>query len=97
MDGLQHSSLAQASLCTAMATRAYFVNGTLPKPGTVCDVQVGLFAGTDGWDEVIEYFATGGRATAARSVSSVDRGSRAARRLVGMGPLGPLGRVGINV
>lgn len=39
----QHCSLAGASLCTIKAIRAYFQNGTLPKAGTVCEVQSGIF------------------------------------------------------
>ncbi|KAK3304150.1 TAP-like protein-domain-containing protein [Chaetomium strumarium] len=66
-DGYGHSSLAQASLCTALATRAYFVNGTLPEPGTICDVHVPLFAGTSGFDEILEYFEGGGNVTAKRN------------------------------
>lgn len=84
---MQHSSLAQASVCTALATRAYFVNGTLPEPGTVCKVDVSLFAGTDGWDGVIEHFAAAGESKAKRSIA---RGWEKARRLAGIGPLKPL-------
>jgi hypothetical protein len=84
---MQHSSIAQASLCTATATRAYFVNGTLPQPGTECRVDVSLFAGTDGWDEVMGHFAEpGSGGPAARGVA---RGRPPATRLVGMGPLKP--------
>ncbi|KAK4238918.1 proteinase [Achaetomium macrosporum] len=82
-DGYGHSSLAQASLCTAMAIRAYFVNGTLPEPGTVCDVHVPLFAGTDGFDEILKHFENGGNATAKRD--STDR-SGLARRLLAPKP-----------
>jgi hypothetical protein len=70
---LQHSSLAQASLCTTKVTRAYFVNGTLPKPGTVCKVDVGLFAGTSGYDEVFQYFGTGSNTSASKRGLTVPR------------------------
>ncbi|KXX79857.1 Carboxylesterase A [Madurella mycetomatis] len=43
-NGYGHSSLEQGSICTAMATQAYFVNGTLPEPGTVCEPDVPIFA-----------------------------------------------------
>ncbi len=91
---LQHSSLAQGSLCTARATRAYFVNGTLPEPGTECRVDVDRFAGNDGWDEVMSHFNTGNAtATATRSVAHrVARRWEAGRHLVGMGPLESLVR-----
>ena len=55
----QHSSLAQGSLCTTKSIRAYFVNGTLPQPGTVCDVDVPLFAGTAGWNEILQRLDNG--------------------------------------
>ena len=88
---LQHSSLAQGSLCTAMATRAYFVNGTLPEPGTECRVDVDRFAGNDGWDEVMSHFEKGNTTAATRSVAHrVARRWESGRNLVGMGPLGPL-------
>lgn len=85
--GVQHSSLGQASLCTALTTRAYFVNGTLPEPGTVCEVDVSLFAGTDGWDEVMKQFGAGEEGNAKRSIT--DRWG-SAKRLVGMEPLRPV-------
>lgn len=40
---MQHCSLAAPSLCTAKAIRAYFRNGTLPEPGTMCDIQSQIF------------------------------------------------------
>lgn len=44
MLSMQHASIAQPSLCTALAIRDYFVNGTLPEPGTVCEPDVMLFS-----------------------------------------------------
>jgi hypothetical protein len=41
---VKHSSLAQPSLCTAKVIRAYFTNGILPEPGTVCQPDVKLFS-----------------------------------------------------
>ncbi|KAL8959521.1 MAG: hypothetical protein Q9193_003635, partial [Seirophora villosa] len=41
--GYGHTSPAQSSLCTFRAIRAYFVNGTLPIPGTKCEPLFGLF------------------------------------------------------
>lgn len=43
-DGYGHCSTAQPSLCTAKAIHAYFVNGTLPAPGTVCQPSIQLFS-----------------------------------------------------
>ncbi|KAK7047826.1 hypothetical protein VNI00_006154 [Paramarasmius palmivorus] len=37
-DSAGHSSLAAPSVCTTNAVRTYFINGTLPEPGTVCPV-----------------------------------------------------------
>ncbi|KAI1175420.1 TAP-like protein-domain-containing protein [Nemania sp. FL0916] len=34
--GVGHASIAQPSLCTARAIQAFFTNGTLPEPNTVC-------------------------------------------------------------
>jgi len=44
-DSLGHCSLAAASVCTVKAVRAYFQNGTLPKEGTICDVESRIFDG----------------------------------------------------
>ena len=41
----QHCSLAAASLCTMKAISEYFINGTLPEKGSVCDVQGSIFGG----------------------------------------------------
>jgi pimeloyl-ACP methyl ester carboxylesterase len=35
-----HCSVSSSSLCTARAVREYFVNGTLPEEGKVCDVDI---------------------------------------------------------
>ncbi|KAL8940270.1 MAG: hypothetical protein Q9211_002369 [Gyalolechia sp. 1 TL-2023] len=42
--GYGHTSSAQPSLCTVKAIRAYFVNGTLPAPGTRCEPSYELFS-----------------------------------------------------
>ncbi|KAL9003299.1 MAG: hypothetical protein Q9188_003819 [Gyalolechia gomerana] len=42
--GYGHTSSAQPSLCTVKAIRAYFVNGTLPNPGTRCEPSYELFS-----------------------------------------------------
>ncbi|KAH9859141.1 alpha/beta-hydrolase [Lenzites betulinus] len=41
-----HCSLAAPSLCTAKHIQAYMVNGTLPSPGTVCEVDELPFVGS---------------------------------------------------
>ncbi|EKM51090.1 uncharacterized protein PHACADRAFT_263055 [Phanerochaete carnosa HHB-10118-sp] len=38
-----HTSLSGFSTCTALAIRAYFQNGTLPAPGTVCETDTLMF------------------------------------------------------
>ncbi|KAI0355782.1 alpha/beta-hydrolase [Trametes cingulata] len=45
-DSYGHCSLSAPSLCTAKHVRAYMVNGTLPEPGTVCEVDELPFVGT---------------------------------------------------
>ncbi|KAH9859128.1 alpha/beta-hydrolase [Lenzites betulinus] len=41
-----HCSISAPSLCTARHIRAYMVNGTLPSPGTVCEVEELPFVGS---------------------------------------------------
>ncbi|KAE8343267.1 hypothetical protein BDV24DRAFT_33957 [Aspergillus arachidicola] len=53
-----HASLGQASLCTAKATRAYFMDGTLPEPGTKCEIDTTPFSGDNGWEKVLKELAT---------------------------------------
>ena len=43
LNGLQHSSLAAASLCTSKVVRAYFQDGTLPAPDTVCEDEEDMY------------------------------------------------------
>merc|ERR1712000_76788 len=43
-NGYGHCSIAQPSLCSAKYVQAYFENGTLPAPGTICEVDVPLFS-----------------------------------------------------
>ncbi|ESK91337.1 alpha beta hydrolase fold family [Moniliophthora roreri MCA 2997] len=44
-DSPGHGSFTSApSLCTANVIRAYFVNGTLPEPGTVCPIDASPFS-----------------------------------------------------
>ncbi|OBZ70732.1 hypothetical protein A0H81_09435 [Grifola frondosa] len=47
-----HCSLSAPSLCTAKHVRAYFENGTLPKEGTVCEVDELPFVGAVGAEKV---------------------------------------------
>ncbi|KAJ7111239.1 TAP-like protein-domain-containing protein [Mycena epipterygia] len=42
-DAVGHTSLTAPSMCTFSYFRQYFVNGTLPPPGTVCSVDAELF------------------------------------------------------
>lgn len=43
----QHCSLAASSSCTAKAVRAYFREGKLPEPGTVCEIESKMFTQAD--------------------------------------------------
>ncbi|KAF7376976.1 AB hydrolase-1 domain-containing protein [Mycena sanguinolenta] len=47
-DSVGHTSLVAPSLCSYGYFRAYFVNGTLPAPGTVCPVDTELFPSASG-------------------------------------------------
>ena len=40
---MQHTSLSGFSTCTAEAIHAYFANGTLPAPGTLCQTDTVIF------------------------------------------------------
>ncbi|KAB8262181.1 TAP-like protein-domain-containing protein [Aspergillus pseudonomiae] len=55
--GYGHASFAQASLCTAKAARAYFMDGTLPEPGTKCEIDTTPFSGDNGWKKVLKELA----------------------------------------
>ena len=35
--------MSAPSLCTTKYVRQYFTNGTLPKPGTICEADLGPF------------------------------------------------------
>ncbi|KAJ7328237.1 TAP-like protein-domain-containing protein [Mycena albidolilacea] len=47
-DSVGHTSTVAPSLCTYGHFRAYFMNGTLPAPGTVCPVDAELFPSASG-------------------------------------------------
>ncbi|KAJ6568866.1 TAP-like protein-domain-containing protein [Mycena capillaripes] len=47
-DSVGHTSIVARSTCTYGHFRAYFLNGTLPAPGTVCPVDMELFPSTSG-------------------------------------------------
>ncbi|OJD30052.1 nedd8-like protein [Diplodia corticola] len=50
--GFGHCSLQQVSRCTARLTTAYYENGTLPEPGTVCEVDLPPFSNVT-WQDVL--------------------------------------------
>ncbi|KAI1626160.1 TAP-like protein-domain-containing protein [Exophiala viscosa] len=58
-NGYGHCSLAQPSLCTAEAIQAYFVNGTLPASGTVCQPDVPLFSNAT-WEDALDSISLDG-------------------------------------
>ncbi|EJC98517.1 alpha/beta-hydrolase [Fomitiporia mediterranea MF3/22] len=43
-----HTSLSGVSNCTSQAVRTYFADGTLPKEGTVCEVESAIFNSPSG-------------------------------------------------
>jgi hypothetical protein len=45
----QHCSISAPSLCTAKYVRQYFTDGTLPKPGAVCEADLGPFDSIEHW------------------------------------------------
>lgn len=72
-----HSSVSSPSLCTAKHVRAYFVNGSLPEEGTVCEVdELPLVGDVD----------SGGHATQ-RVLSAEDAGLLSAFKALGDGVL----------
>ncbi|KAH6637251.1 TAP-like protein-domain-containing protein [Chaetomium tenue] len=52
VNGTGHATFGAPSLCGFLATRAYWQNGTLPKPGSVCDAPHPFSSYT--WDDVLE-------------------------------------------
>ncbi|KIV83824.1 hypothetical protein PV11_05815 [Exophiala sideris] len=66
-NGYGHTSLAQPSLCTAEAVQAYFINGTLPAPGTICQPDVPLFSNST-WQDAFASISLNGTVKAKRNV-----------------------------
>ncbi|RYO93627.1 hypothetical protein DL763_004302 [Monosporascus cannonballus] len=82
VNGYGHGSLAVRSLCTLQTTAAYWLNGTLPEPGTVCPSDMPLYSNIT-WADVI-LGTTGGDAAASslarRGAYDVPNMGRIARR-----------------
>lgn len=57
--GYGHTIAAQGSSCTIKAIMAYFNNGTLPQPNTVCEVDAVPFSGDDGLAAVLKKLTNG--------------------------------------
>ncbi|EAQ90300.1 hypothetical protein CHGG_02235 [Chaetomium globosum CBS 148.51] len=55
VNGTGHATFGAPSLCGFLATRAYWQNGMLPKPGSVCDAPHPFSSYT--WDDVLEEVA----------------------------------------
>ncbi|EED14326.1 conserved hypothetical protein [Talaromyces stipitatus ATCC 10500] len=53
VNGYGHTSLGLPSLCILKTTASYWVNGTLPKPGTVCQIDAPPFSNIT-WVNVFE-------------------------------------------
>ncbi|RYP49095.1 hypothetical protein DL768_005092 [Monosporascus sp. mg162] len=66
VNGYGHGSLAVPSLCTLETTTAYWLNGSLPDPGTVCESDMPLYSNVT-WADVI--LATAGDDAAASSLA----------------------------
>jgi hypothetical protein len=62
---LQHCSISGPSICTQKYIRKYFLDGTLPEPGTICPVITSPFPTGDLW--------AAGDAQAVFSLSAADR------------------------
>lgn len=57
IEGYAHSSVALPSVCSLRATAAYFVNGTLPEPGTICTVDATPYGNTtEAWINILSEF-----------------------------------------
>lgn len=51
-NGIGHCSVAQASICTVKAIQAYLMNGTMPEPGTVCEIDEPPFSDLS-WEDIL--------------------------------------------
>ncbi|OTA55087.1 alpha/beta-hydrolase [Hypoxylon sp. EC38] len=72
VDGYGHSSLAAPAACTIRTTSAYWVNGTLPPEGKVCELEAPLYSGIT-WADIINEVYGNVTSTAKRDVSSLSR------------------------
>ncbi|KAH6858835.1 TAP-like protein-domain-containing protein [Alternaria rosae] len=54
-NGLGHTVMYSPGACAITATAAYFVNGTMPEEGTVCEQDFGIFSGK-GLNETLDLF-----------------------------------------
>ncbi|KAJ6480976.1 TAP-like protein-domain-containing protein [Mycena sanguinolenta] len=84
-DSPGHCSIASVSLCTFKHIREYFIDGTLPEPGTVCAVDIPLFPPSPAPDTADE------EQTQVRFVNALSAADRnlfeAAKELVEMSPI----------
>ncbi|KAI9364918.1 TAP-like protein-domain-containing protein [Zopfochytrium polystomum] len=78
-----HGSLAQFSLCTVQMLQRYFIDGTVPASGTVCDADVPIFksaaAGADADSSVEAAAMRRGAEEVARFVAKANRRGGLAR------------------
>ncbi|KAL7619551.1 hypothetical protein AAE478_010091 [Parahypoxylon ruwenzoriense] len=65
VDGYGHASLAVPSVCTIKTTSAYWLDGTLPPNGKVCESDAPLYSGVT-WDEIIDRVYGNGTTTTKR-------------------------------
>ena len=76
--GFGHTSLSQPSRCVIDATRAYFVNGTLPSPDTVCEPDYSFFSNhtiVESYEQAEDgEFGTNGTGVVRREVEEISLG-----------------------
>ncbi|TAQ86409.1 hypothetical protein B7494_g5254 [Chlorociboria aeruginascens] len=53
VNGYGHTSLAAPSICTLKASAAYWTNGTLPRPGTICKLDAPLYSNVT-WTDIFQ-------------------------------------------
>ncbi|KAJ4148207.1 hypothetical protein LMH87_002687 [Akanthomyces muscarius] len=63
VNGYGHSSLGLPSACNLRHVRAYWQNGTVPEPGTVCEVDAPPFSNIT-WEDVLRDMDEDGEAAA---------------------------------
>ncbi|KAM0332431.1 hypothetical protein ACHAQA_002712 [Verticillium albo-atrum] len=79
VNGTGHCSINLPSVCAAQHTMQYWLDGTLPKAGTVCEVDALPFTNTT-WADVFATMGTGRRSVDQRAAYEEPRGFLVQRR-----------------